>query len=154
MSIKRVELYVVFKFINAIYRALIEEVGEDSWDILWRSGELLFEELREEVGIEKGMEINKAVQLLGDYLRRLGMIERMEFKFDDENMIVETVVKFPFEIESFKREAAGPIYIFASMLVSMLNYLGFSVERYGEHYILEKDKLVERWKLRKMKKST
>lgn len=151
MSLKGVELPVVFRFINAIYRALAEEFGEASWDVLWRSGEILFHELKEEIGIKPDMEINHAIQKLCDYLRNLRLVEKIEFNYMPDKMMVETKVKFPFNIDIYKRESAGPIYIFTSMLVSMLNYLGYTVEREGEHYILDKDKLVERWRLIKRK---
>jgi len=147
MSLKGVELPVVFKFINAIYKALSEQFGEDSWGILWRSGEILFKEIKDDIGISKDMEINQAIQRLCDYMRRLRLVERIEFKFDKDTMIVETIVIFPFNIDVYKREAAGPIYIFSSLLASMLYYLGYNIEREGEHYIMDRNKLVERWRL-------
>lgn len=150
MSLKGVELPLVFKFINAIYRALIERFGEDSWEILWRSGEILFKELKDDIGVTEDMEINHAVQRLCDYIRRVRLVDRIEYIFNEDKSTIETVVHFPFSIDMYKREMAGPIYIFSSLLASVLNYIGYRVERSGEHYIMDRNKLVEKWKVTKL----
>jgi len=150
MSLNGVELPLVFKFINAIYRALIERFGEDSWEVLWRSGEILFKELKDDIGVTEDMEINHAVQRLCDYMRRIRLVDKIEYIFNEDNSTIETVVHFPFDINMYKREMAGPIYIFSSLLTSVLQYIGYRLERGGEHYILDKNKLVEKWRITKI----
>ncbi len=149
MSDYNVATILVYKLLNSVYKAVTEELGEEAWDVLWKSGKYLFNEVREEIGIEKGLDVEEAIRRLCQYLRRIGMVEEVRFEFNREEGVLETTVIFPFSIAKYKREAAGPIYLFTSLLSSVLEYLGYEMEREGEHYILEGNKLRERWRITK-----
>ncbi len=149
MSTYNVATLLVYKLLNSVYKAVTEELGEEAWDVLWKSGRYLFNEIREEVGISEDTDLKEAITKLCDYLRRAGLVEKIEFKYDESTGVLETTVTFPFPISSYRRELAGPIYLFTSLLSSMLDYLGYEMEREGEHYIHEGNKLSERWRVTK-----
>jgi len=150
MSDYNVATKLVYTLLNSVYKAVAEELGEESWDVLWKSGELLFNEVREEIGVDPDDDIPTAISKLCEYLKKAGLVETIEFKYDESTGILETTVTFPFKISSYRRELAGPIYLFTSLLSSLLHHLGYEMEREGEHYIHEGNKLSERWRVRKL----
>ena len=75
--------HVSVEFLNqelyAIYKALDQLIGERAWDVVWRSGEVLFDDL------EKGLDITEMEPLavmkkIGAWFERSGYVDKIEFR--------------------------------------------------------------------------
>lgn len=144
-----VKVYLIYKFISAIYKAVYKEIGDDAWEILWRSGEILFDSLKAELGITPDMDINTALNRLSSFLRDIHMVDEINYMIDPKDNVIEYEIKFRIPLKYERREEAGPIYIFSSLFVALMNYLGYEVTKDAEPRVTEYNKLVERWKYKK-----
>ena len=65
--------------VYAIYKAITEVCGEEGWKIMWRSGELMFEQIepRLEFPSREPLDVMRTV---GDYLKRSGYFEEIELE--------------------------------------------------------------------------
>jgi len=61
--------------IYAIYRALWERWGDEAWHVVWRSGEVLFDEIEPTLGLTPDDTPFTAMRRLADYLRQVGYVE-------------------------------------------------------------------------------
>lgn len=65
--------------IYAIYKAITEVCGEDGWRIMWRSGELAFEQIEPTLAFRSNEPLD-VMRTVGDYLARVGYFERIELE--------------------------------------------------------------------------
>ena len=70
-------------FINAevyaIYKAITEVSGEDGWKIMWRSGELMFEQIEPQLQFSSREPI-EVMRTVGQYLKQAGYFEDIEME--------------------------------------------------------------------------
>ncbi|MBI2847369.1 MAG: hypothetical protein HYX82_05775 [Chloroflexi bacterium] len=64
----------------SVYRALTEVVGEENaWKVVWRTGEIAFEEIAKRTGLDKKeRDPKKVVRTMGQFFEQSGYIERLE----------------------------------------------------------------------------
>lgn len=71
------------EFINAeiyaIYKAITEVVGDEGWKIMWRSGELMFEQIEPRLRFTS-REPLAVMRTVGDYLKQSGYFEDIEME--------------------------------------------------------------------------
>lgn len=65
--------------IYAIYKAITEVCGEDGWRIMWRSGELAFDQIEPTLTFRSNEPLG-VMRTVGDYLARVGYLERIEIE--------------------------------------------------------------------------
>ena len=65
--------------IYAIYKAITEVCGEDGWKIMWRSGELAFEQIEPQLHFAS-REPLAVMRTIGDYFVRVGYLEAIELE--------------------------------------------------------------------------
>ena len=67
------------KELYAIYKAIWENWGEQAWKVVWRSGEIIFEEIEPELRLEDTTWI-EGMQRLAEYLARVGYVRDISVK--------------------------------------------------------------------------
>ena len=71
------------EFINveiyAIYKAITEVSGEDGWKIMWRVGELAFDQIEPQLQFPSSEPLD-VMRTVGDYLARVGYFEKIELE--------------------------------------------------------------------------
>lgn len=65
--------------VYAIYKAITEVVGEDGWKIMWRSGELAFEQVEPNLRFPSREPLD-VMRTVGDYLASVGYFEKIELE--------------------------------------------------------------------------
>jgi hypothetical protein len=72
--------------VYAVYKAISELFGEKGWDVIWRSGEIMFDE------IEKRLEFAdtdplSVLKVLARYFVDAGYVEQLDFHMAEENVM-------------------------------------------------------------------
>jgi hypothetical protein len=65
--------------IYAIYKAITEVCGDDGWKIMWRSGELAFEQIEPQLEFPSDQPLD-VMRTVADYLARVGYFEAIELE--------------------------------------------------------------------------
>jgi hypothetical protein len=65
--------------IYAIYKAITEVCGEDGWKIMWRSGELAFDQIEPQLQFPSREPLD-VMRTVGDYLARVGYFEGIDLE--------------------------------------------------------------------------
>jgi hypothetical protein len=137
--------------IYAIYRAIWENWGDDAWKVVWRAGEVLFDEVQSELELDTSSPL-KAMQGLANYLVRVGYFEEMQVHqtADDE---LEYVMFAPAILPGAERiiaEGGVPAHIStAVMFAGLRKVFGLQAEMIGDPVFTEDGRAIERWKLTK-----
>jgi len=143
-----VKVGFLYKIISAIYQAIYREIGDDAWEILWKSGEILFDCIKDEVPVSKDMKLEDAISNLSRYIRATHIVRDINYIIDRERRAIEYQISFLIPLRYERREEAGPIYIFSSLFVALMNYLGYTVCKDREPRITEDNTLIERWRFK------
>ena len=74
------------KEIYGIYKAITEVCGDDGWKIMWRAGELVFDQLEEELEFPSREPLD-VMRTIGTYLATVGYLERVDFDLQPKGML-------------------------------------------------------------------
>ncbi|MBI2847146.1 MAG: hypothetical protein HYX82_04610 [Chloroflexi bacterium] len=72
--------------VYGIYKTITELFGERGWQVIWRSGEVVFDELEKQLEFPKKDPLS-VMKVLADYLSKAGYIPKIEFRMVGENML-------------------------------------------------------------------
>ncbi len=138
--------------IYAIYRAIWELWGEEAWKVVWRSGEIVFDEIEKELGLE-GAAWPEVLQGLGAYLREEGYVEDIAVRQTGEQ-------EFEYEMlnpailpgaERLIAEGAVPAHISTTLMFAALKKrFGLKAEMIGDPDLRPDGRAIERWKVSKI----
>lgn len=134
----------------AIYKAISEQVGREAWKIVWRSGEIMFDELNSTLDLKGEKDVFSALRRIADYLERAGYIEKINF-----HKIAEDLIEYEMFNPSIGpgasrliKEGAVPPHLSTSLLFAALKHYGLRAEMVEEEPSFLPDKrVIERWKL-------
>jgi hypothetical protein len=136
--------------IYAIYRAIWEQWGEAAWDVVWRSGEVLFDEIEPTLGLTPDDTPFSAMQRLADYLRRVGYVDDIAVRQTGEDEL-EYVMFDPVILPGAKRliaEGGVPAHISTTLMFALLKKrFSLKAEMIGDPRLLPDGRGIERWKL-------
>ena len=134
--------------IYAIYKAVNEVLGRETWSIVWRSGEILLDLIWDELGLKLDMDYIEALKRVAEWLKKVGYIDEIELIKEDEGNI-RYVMKEPVIADGAKKlidEGYVPPHISTSLLFATLKRFGYKVEMVGDPIFMG-DKVVEKWRL-------
>jgi hypothetical protein len=136
--------------IFALYRAVWQRWGDEAWYVVWRSGEILFDEIESELGLQPDDDPFAAMQRLADYLQRVGYVEDIsvhrlsETEWDYE--MLDPVI-----LPGAKRliaEGAVPAHISTTLMFALLKKrFGMEAEMVGDPDLRPDGRAIERWRL-------
>ena len=132
----------------AIYKAMFELIGEKVWNIVWRSGEIIVNELWEKLKLEEA-DVFESLRKLASFLSSSGYIKEIKVEKKGENM-VEYIMYEPVIAEGARRlikEGMVPPHVSTSLMFAILKRKGYRAEMVGEPEFLKDGRVVEKWKL-------
>ncbi|MGQ9627426.1 MAG: hypothetical protein ACUVV0_11050 [Anaerolineae bacterium] len=139
--------------IYAIYRAIWELWGEEAWKVVWRAGEIAFDELEGGLNLE-GATWPEALRKLGDYLQEVGYAEKIALRQTGDDEFEYEMVN-PAILPGAKRliaEGAVPAHISTSLMFAALKKrFGLKAEMLGDPDLRPDGRGLERWKVSKIK---
>jgi hypothetical protein len=136
--------------IYAIYRAIWERWGAEAWHVVWRSGQVLFDEIEPTLGLTPDDTPFSAMRRLADYLRQVGYVEDIAVRQTGEDELEYEMLN-PVILPGARRliaEGAVPAHISTTLMFALLRKrFGLKAEMIGEPRLLPDGRAIERWKL-------
>jgi hypothetical protein len=136
--------------IYALYRAVWERWGDEAWYVVWRSGEVLFDEIEPELGLQADDDVFTAMQRLADYLQRVGYVTDIAVRPLSEDEW-EYEMGQPIILPGARRllaDGAVPAHISTALMFALLNKrYGLSAKMVGDPDLRPDGRAVERWRL-------
>jgi len=137
--------------IYAIYRAIWENWGDEAWKVVWRAGEVLFDEVQGQLDLDTASPL-KAMQGLAEYLVQVGYFTEMKVRQTAEDELEYEMVA-PAILPGAERiiaEGGVPAHISTSVMFAGLKKLfGLQAKMMGEPVFTDDGRAIERWKLYK-----
>lgn len=138
--------------IYAIYRAIWENWGDEAWKVVWRAGEVLFDEIQAELELDTDSPLT-AMQGLARYLVDVGYFADMNVRQTAEDELEYEMVA-PAILPGAERiiaEGGVPAHISTSLMFAGLRKLfGLKAEMIGDPVFTEDGRAIERWNLSKV----
>jgi len=142
------------KEIYAIYKAVWEKWGDTAWEIVWRSGQIIFDDIEGELKLE-GTTWIEGMQRLADYLARVGYVKFISVKQTAEDKM-EYTMNDPAILPGAKRLMAiraVPAHISTTLMFAMLGKCyGLKAEMIGDPDLRDDGYAVEQWQVVPLKK--
>jgi hypothetical protein len=135
--------------IYAIYYAIYDLLKEDTWKIVWKAGEVLYNEIKEKIKTVEVKEPFEALRRLAKWLKDVGYIEDIEVHKVAEDE-VEYVMLNPIISPGAKRlidQGRVPAHISTALMFAVLKQFNMKAEMVGTPKFLPDGRVVERWKL-------
>lgn len=135
--------------IYAIYHAIYDFVGEDTWKVVWKVGEKVYAEIKEDVGAAGAENVFDALKRLAEWLKRVGYAEDIQVHKVAEDE-VDYVMLNPIIAPGAKRlieEGRIPAHVSTAVMFAALKQFNMKAEMVGEPTFLPDGRAVERWKL-------
>lgn len=135
--------------IYAIYRAIWENWGDEAWKVVWRAGEVLFDEIHGKLDLDVSSPLT-AMQGLADYLVNVGYFDDLQVRQVAEDELEYEMVA-PAILPGAERiiaEGGVPAHISTALMFAGLRELfGLKAEMIGEPEFTDDGRAIERWKL-------
>jgi len=135
--------------IYAIYRAIWENWGDEAWKVVWRAGEVLFDEIHGKLDLDVSSPLT-AMQGLADYLVNVGYFDDLQVRQVTEDELEYEMVA-PAILPGAERiiaEGGVPAHISTALMFAGLRELfGLKAEMIGEPEFTDDGRAIERWKL-------
>jgi hypothetical protein len=135
--------------IYAIYRAIWENWGDAAWNVVWRAGEVLFDEIHAELELDTNSPLN-AMRGLAEYLVRVGYFAEMKVRQTAEDELEYEMIE-PAILPGAERiiaEGGVPAHISTSLMFAGLKKLfNLKAEMMGDPEFTADGRAIERWKL-------
>lgn len=136
--------------IFALYRAVWERWGDEAWYVVWRSGEVLFDEIEAELGLQADDDPFVAMQRLANYLQRVGYVEDISVRPLSETEWDYEMLD-PVILPGAKRllaDGAVPAHISTTLMFALLKKrFGMDAEMVGDPDLRPDGRATERWRL-------
>jgi hypothetical protein len=137
------------KQLYAIYKGVWENWGEDAWKIVWRTGELVFDEIEPELHLA-GTTWIEGMQRLGAYLAKVGYVRGISVKQITEDRM-EYSMNDPAIMSCAKRLVAiraAPPHVSTALMFAMLKKVyGLGAEMLGDPDLRDDGFAVEQWQV-------
>jgi hypothetical protein len=136
--------------IYALYRAVWERWGDEAWYVVWRSGEVLLDEIEPELGLQADDDPFQAMQRLADYLSRVGYVEEIAVRPLSQDAWEYEMLN-PAILPGAKRliaEGGVPAHISTTLMFALLKKrFGLRAEMVGDPDLRDDGRAIERWQL-------
>ena len=134
----------------ALYRAVWERWGDEAWYVVWRSGEILFDQIEPGLALQADDDPFTAMQQLAAYLRRAGYVEDIAVRaISDTEWDYEMLnpVILP-GAQRLVAEGAVPAHVSTTLMFALLKKrFGLKAEMVGDPVFKPDGRAIERWRL-------
>jgi hypothetical protein len=135
--------------IYAIYRAIWENWGDAAWRVVWRAGEVLFDEIHGKLDLDVSSPLT-AMRGLADYLVNVGYFDDLQVRQVAEDELEYEMVA-PAILPGAERiiaEGGVPAHISTALMFAGLKRLfELKAEMMGEPEFTDDGRAIERWRL-------
>ena len=135
--------------IYAIYRAIWENWGDEAWKVVWRAGEVLFDEVHGRLELDITTPL-AAMEGLAEYLVGVGYFADLEVRQTAEDELEYEMVE-PVILPGAERiiaEGGVPAHISTALMFAGLRKLfGLRAEMIGDPVFTPDGRAIERWRL-------
>lgn len=135
--------------IYAIYRAIWENWGDEAWKVVWRAGEVLFDEIKAERELDASSPLN-AMRGLADYLVDVGYFAEMKVRQTAADELEYEMVE-PAILPGAERiiaEGGVPAHVSTAVMFAGLKTLfGLKAVMIGDPVFTDDGRAIERWRL-------
>lgn len=134
--------------IYSIYKSIFEMVGEQAWEIVWRSGEIALKQIEEKMGVIES-DLFKSLQNLARYLEDMGYVSSIEFKKLSQKRF-QYIMSNPVILQgatSLMAEKMVPPHISTSLMFALLKRFNKQAKMVKEPEFLEDGRVVETWEI-------
>ena len=135
--------------IYAIYRAIWENWGDEAWKVVWRAGEVLFDEVQEQLDLDTQSPL-EAMRGLARYLVDVGYFADLKVRQTAEDEL-EYEMFAPVILPGAERiiaEGGVPAHISTAVMFAGLKKLfGLKAEMVDDPEFTDDGRAIERWKL-------
>lgn len=135
--------------IYAIYRAVWENWGDDAWRVVWRAGEVLFDEIAGQLDLDTSSPLS-AMEGLAQYLVEVGYFADLKVRQTAANELEYEMVD-PAILPGAERiiaEGGVPAHISTSLMFAGLKRLfNLQAEMIGDPEFTTDGRAIERWRL-------
>lgn len=137
--------------VYGLYYAIYDLVGDKAWEVVWRSGEVVFNEAKSFVEGLSDKDPFKVLKALANWLRDMGYIDEITVEKVSEDTIKYTMLNPAIGEGAQKLIKLGrvPAHISTSLMFAALKSLGYSAEMVGAPEFLSDGRVIEIWKLYK-----
>lgn len=138
--------------IYSIYKAVNELLKDRTWEVVWRAGEILLENILDDLSLEETSDPYTALNKLANWLREMGYIKDIEVRKVGEDSI-EYIMSDPIITLGAKKlieEGLVPPHISTALMFALLKKYGYKAEMVGDPVFLDDGRVVERWRLVKI----
>lgn len=135
--------------IYAIYYAAYDLLGEETWKIVWRTGEIVYDEIKEEIGAATETNPFEALRKLASWLKKVGYVENIEVREITENEI-EYVMSSPIILPGAMRlidEGRVPAHVSTALMFAALKQFNMKTEMVGDPEFLPDGRAIEKWRV-------
>lgn len=136
------------QFIYAVYSAMHRIFGERAWEVVWKTGDILFDELERELGITE-TEPLPVLEKIGRWFERSGYAEKLEFHLKEGDELdydlYDPVIR-PSALRLIHEGAAPPHLSTALMFSALRKKCGLKAEMLGDP-VVQDDDARECWRL-------
>ncbi|MCS7374916.1 MAG: hypothetical protein NDF56_08050 [archaeon GB-1845-036] len=135
-----------------VYYAAYDLLKEKTWKIVWKAGEVVFNEIKDKLGITGGIDLFEALRRMADWLREMGYVEYIEVKRISEDEF-EYIMKNPIITPGAKRlveQGKVPAHISTALMFAILKQYNMKAEMIGKPKFLSDGRAIEKWKLIKL----
>ena len=135
------------KELYANYLAAWEEWGPEAWKIVWRSGQIVLEQIEQELDLE-GTTWIEGMQHLADYLAKVGYVRDISVKQMGEDRVEYTMLD-PAILPGAKRLVAMnavPGHCSTTLMFALLTkHYGLRAEMIGDPDLRDDGYAIEQW---------
>jgi hypothetical protein len=134
-----------------VFKALSELYGQGAWDVVWRAGEVLFNEVARHEVIPATEPLG-AMRALAAYLKRVGYIEQMKIDQPAPDELEYRMLRPIIAPGAFRliNEGGVPAHISTALMFAALKKLfGLRAELIGGPISQPDGWVMERWRLRR-----
>ena len=154
-TVSKIDPVYFDKQIYALYRAVWERWGDEAWYVVWRSGEVLFEEIEAELDLAPDDDPFPAMQRLAAYLQQVGYVREIAVRPLSEDEWEYEMVD-PVILPGAKRlldDGAVPAHISTTLMFALLRRFGLRAEMVNDPDLRADGRAIERWRLVPLKET-
>ena len=154
MKVEEISRDFFDKELYAIYKAVWEHWGDQAWKVVWRSGEIIFDDIEKDLHLE-GTTWIEGMQHLADYLAQVGYVRDISVKQVSANRM-EYTMNDPAILPGAKRLTAigaAPGHVSTTLMFAMLaKCYGLRAEMIGGPELRDDGYAIEQWEVLPLKK--
>jgi len=138
--------------IYSIFKAINEKIGENTWEIVYRAGEIILDKIWDNLGLNNTADVIDGLNMIARWLTKVGYAEDLKFIKKGDGQLEYWMLnpKIADAAEELIDEGLVPPHTSTSILFAYLKRLGYRAEMVGGPIFREGGYIVENWLIKKI----